>query len=124
MSENRSSYHIKRKTTNGHSVGTLSAQKKLFKSHELCNGPSKLCISFDINKENCNKQNLIDFPNMWLEPRVEEVYENDIIISSRIGIESAGSEWANEPLRFYLHSSKSVSVRDKNRETTRNAAVK
>lgn len=124
MSENRSSYHIKRKTTNGHPAGTSSAPKKIFKSHELCNGPSKLCISFDINKENCNKQNLIDFPNMWLEPRIEEVYDDDIIISSRIGIESAGSEWANKPLRFYLHSSKSVSVRDKNRETIKDAAVK
>lgn len=39
------------------------------KPQHLCNGPAKLCISMDINKENCNKLDLSDKDNnfLWIE---------------------------------------------------------
>lgn len=82
------------------------------KIHELCNGPSKLCISFQITKKDCNKLDLSDNEGLWIED-VDSNNEITIVTSSRIGIESAGQEWAQKPLRFYVLNSPSVSRRDK-----------
>ncbi|XP_018314358.1 DNA-3-methyladenine glycosylase [Mycetomoellerius zeteki] len=57
------------------------------KPHELCNGPSKLCMAYQLNKQH-----------------------------SRIGIDSCGPEWANKPLRYYIYDNKSVSKRNKKAE--------
>lgn len=89
---------------------------KELKTNELCNGPSKLCMSMDIRKDNCNK---IDFCNndlVWIED--DPTYTNDIKIvkSARIGIQSAGQEWANKLLRFYLLGNTNVSKVDKKAE--------
>lgn len=39
-----------------------------------------------------------------------------VVVSKRVGIESAGREWADAPLRFYLLGNPSVSKRDRGRE--------
>lgn len=90
--------------------------KQLYKIHELCNGPSKLCMSMNIEKKNLNKENMINSDQLWLEE--DEDYKNDhkVVVTSRIGIASAGSEWANKPLRYYIFGNSSVSKRDKNAE--------
>lgn len=86
--------------------------KKMLKTNELCNGPSKLCMSLNINKDQCNKLDLSNNEELWIE---YDALENDvqIVTSSRVGIESAGEEWANKPLRFYVLGNPSVSKRDK-----------
>lgn len=89
-----------------------SESTKTFKEHQLCNGPSKLCMSFNINKEICNKLDLCDSDELWIEHNYEN-REIQVVTSSRIGIESAGEEWVNKPLRFYVLGNKSVSKRDK-----------
>lgn len=78
----------------------------------MCNGPSKLCISFNITKNLCNKLDLCNNEELWIE---DDSCSEDIqiVTSSRIGIESAGEEWANKPLRFYILGNSSVSKRDK-----------
>jgi DNA-3-methyladenine glycosylase len=56
---------------------------------------------------------------MWIEERIDEITEKDIVLSSRVGIESAGAEWASKLLRFYVFDNKNVSVRDRKREAIR-----
>lgn len=95
--------------------------KKNIQQHELCNGPSKLCISFDITCENCNKEDLCTSDIIWIEEGIDQVLEKDIISSTRIGIDSAGLEWASKLYRFYIINNKHVSVRDKEREKLANS---
>ncbi|XP_054268014.1 DNA-3-methyladenine glycosylase-like isoform X2 [Macrosteles quadrilineatus] len=85
-------------------------------SHQLCNGPAKLCISMGITKEKCNMQDLTTWSEMWVESG-EDIPEERIVKSSRIGIDSAGEEWAKKLLRFYVLNNKSVSKRDKVQES-------
>lgn len=91
-----------------------TAPKKL-KQHELANGPSKLCIAFSITKEH-NKYSMCSHKGIWIE---EDSKKNEfsIVSCSRIGIDSAGTEWASKPLRFYILGNNSVSKRDKKAET-------
>ena len=49
---------------------------------------------------------------LWIES-ADDVPENRIVTSKRIGIEGAGAEVANKPYRFYEISNAHVSVRDK-----------
>lgn len=88
--------------------------KKNFKLHELCNGPSKLCMAFDISKEH-NKYSMCSYKGIWIE---EDANQKDYTIVScpRIGIDNAGVEWASKPLRFYILDNKSVSKIDKKAE--------
>ncbi|XP_030766092.1 probable DNA-3-methyladenine glycosylase [Sitophilus oryzae] len=93
--------------------------KVIEKSHVICNGPAKLCISMDINKANCNKLDLGDPENdiLWIEDDFQmENSEIQVVKTSRIGIDSAGEEWARKPLRFYIAGNTSVSKLDKRAE--------
>lgn len=88
--------------------------KKHLKLHELCNGPSKLCMAFDITKEH-NKYSMCSYKGLWIE---EDSEQNQFTVVScpRIGIDSAGPEWSKKPLRFYILDNKSVSKIDKKAE--------
>jgi DNA-3-methyladenine glycosylase len=88
---------------------------KCYKSHELCNGPSKLCMSLAIDRFTCNSRDLALWPGMWIE-RANEAPPEKVVTSTRIGIDSVEAEWRLKPLRFYLLGSKSVSKRDKKEE--------
>ncbi|KAF8773469.1 DNA-3-methyladenine glycosylase like protein [Argiope bruennichi] len=85
--------------------------KTVMKDKELCNGPSKLCLAFQITKS-FNKIDLCTSEDLWLEDGLS-IPDCDIIACKRIGIESAGEEWANKPLRFYVKDCTWVSVRNK-----------
>ncbi|CAH1099993.1 unnamed protein product [Psylliodes chrysocephalus] len=95
---------------------TKSNNTKSLKIAKLCDGPSKLCIAFDIKKENVNKINLTDLKNdsLWLE---DDPFYDDfkVIHSARIGINRA-EEWNTKPLRFYILNNESVSKRNKTAE--------
>ncbi|XP_044270088.1 DNA-3-methyladenine glycosylase-like [Tribolium madens] len=90
--------------------------KSSLKNKELCNGPSKLCISFNMTKNNCNKIDLTESGVLWLEDDGFEVEEQQIMRSTRVGIGSAGEEWVGMPLRFYILGNPHVSKRDKKAE--------
>ncbi|KAF4519226.1 hypothetical protein B566_EDAN015332 [Ephemera danica] len=90
-----------------------TAKAKSLKPHELCNGPSKLCMSLAIERFMCNKQDLCQFSGMWIERGEGAVAVASVVTSHRIGIESVGGEWSTKPLRFYLLGNNSVSKRDK-----------
>lgn len=85
------------------------------KHKELCNGPSKLCQSFKIEKEIFNKVDLCLSEDMWLENGIN-IDPASIISCKRIGIDSYGEEWANKPLRFYIKGNINVSRRCKTSE--------
>lgn len=88
--------------------------QKPLKDKDLCNGPSKLCQAFAIEK--ClDRQDLANDQSTWLEAG-PEILEEDIVSCARIGISNAG-EWTRKPLRFYIKDNNFVSVRDKTAET-------
>ncbi|XP_013420197.1 DNA-3-methyladenine glycosylase [Lingula anatina] len=88
---------------------------KGLKIKDLCNGPSKLCQALHIDKDSINTQDLVTSGCIWLE-KGAPVQEEEIIVSTRIGIESAGPESASKPYRFYVRNSDCVSRRDKKAE--------
>lgn len=87
---------------------------KKLANHEICNGPSKLCIALEIDRSNC-KYSICNYKSMWIE-NDENSEDSKIVTSTRIGIDSAGPEWASKPLRFYIFGNTSVSKRDKKAE--------
>ena len=90
------------------------SKSKVFKDHELGNGPSKLTQALSIDKDTYNQNDITTCDSLWLENGFD-VKEEDIVISSRIGVDYAG-DWAKKLLRFYVMGNKSVSVRDKKAE--------
>ncbi|KAL6254783.1 hypothetical protein P5V15_014113 [Pogonomyrmex californicus] len=92
----------------------LKTRKVDLKQHELCNGPSKLCMAYQINKQH-SRYSVCTWKSLWIE---DDNVSNAIKIvkSTRIGIDSCGLEWANKPLRYYVYGNKSVSKRDKKAE--------
>lgn len=93
---------------------TSKTKKTNLKSHELCNGPSKLCIAYQMNKEH-SRYSLCTWKGLWIEDD-DGTGDFKIVKSARIGIDSCGSEWANKPLRYYVYGNKSVSKRNKKAE--------
>ncbi|KAK2576211.1 hypothetical protein KPH14_005581 [Odynerus spinipes] len=95
---------------------------KNFKVHELCNGPSKLCMSFQLHK-NHSKYSMCIWKNLWLE---DDSFKEEIKIvkCARIGIDSSGPEWSNKPLRYYIYGNRSVSKRDKKAEELLTSSLK
>lgn len=90
--------------------------KKTLKEEQLCNGPSKLCMSLSIDKETCNKIDLCSSDKFWIED-VNIITNFKTVETSRIGIQSAGEEWASKPLRFYIYLNPHLSNRDKKAES-------
>ncbi|XP_076764807.1 putative 3-methyladenine DNA glycosylase [Xylocopa sonorina] len=96
--------------------GSSSAPKKLLKNlktYELCNGPSKLCIAFQLTK-NHSKYSLCSWKGLWIED--DEVEDLNVVKCRRIGIDNYGEEWTNKPLRYYIYGNKAVSKRNKEAE--------
>ncbi|KAL0115568.1 hypothetical protein PUN28_010824 [Cardiocondyla obscurior] len=93
---------------------TLKTKKIDLKPHEVCNGPSKLCIAYQLNKQH-SKYSLCTWKSLWIEDD-DALEDIKIVKSARIGIDSCGPEWANKPLRYYIYGNKSVSKRDKKAE--------
>lgn len=73
---------------------------------DLMNGPGKLCAALDIDRSLDGTP--LDGKELWLAPRDEEVSEEEIAVSPRVGVEGSG-EAAHWPLRFYLRVSRHVS---------------
>lgn len=87
------------------------------KDHQLCNGPSKLCIALQIDRAGFNEVSLMQNHHLWLE-KGEELQDDQIATSQRIGLHSADQEWREKPWRFYLRHDRSVSIRDRIEELT------
>lgn len=81
-----------------------------FKLHELTNGPGKLCMAFDIRRENCDKMDLATSNEMWLEEG-DDCKENvEIVAAKRIGIDGAPVKARDKLWRFYFEKNMFVST--------------
>ncbi|KAK9700693.1 Methylpurine-DNA glycosylase (MPG) [Popillia japonica] len=89
--------------------------KKDIKTKDLCNGPSKLCTSLQITKNDCNMMDFKTSESMWIEDDPNFLI-GKIVCTSRIGIAAAGKEWAEKPYRYYIFGSDYVSKRDLKKE--------
>uniref|UniRef100_A0A0A9Z4S5 DNA-3-methyladenine glycosylase n=1 Tax=Lygus hesperus TaxID=30085 RepID=A0A0A9Z4S5_LYGHE len=95
---------------------SIKNNPKFLKDVDICNGPSKLCISFNITKE-LNNLFMPESEVLWVEERLPHFEEcTPIIKSTRIGIERCGTEWATKKLRYYVFKCPHVSKRDKKSE--------
>lgn len=86
--------------------------KTAVKDTGLCNGPAKLCMSFAIDVESCNKQDLTTWDGMWIEEDQHSRSVDSIVCSPRIGIK-CDKEWQDKFLRFYIPDSPCVSKLEK-----------
>lgn len=83
------------------------------KENQITNGPSKLCQALCIEKTSLNMEDMAESNRFWVQDEINENSSFQTVITSRIGIDSYGKEWAGKPLRFYILGNKSVSVRDR-----------
>ena len=86
-----------------------------FPLKNLCSGPSKFCQALHIDKPTINELDLTGSDVIWLEEGLA-VADDDVIVSTRIGIEGAGPEAAAKPWRFYVRGNAHVSKRDRKAE--------
>lgn len=100
-------HNFRQKSRKKSSKNKLADPKK-FKFHELTNGPSKLCMAFDIRRENCDKIDLATSNEMWLE---ESDRKEDLVIltAKRIGIDNAPAKARDKLWRFYVENNLFVS---------------
>jgi DNA-3-methyladenine glycosylase len=90
-------------------------KERSFQPHQLCNGPSKMCISYGID-EAFNKMDMgISSSPLWIEDWNPSPHFN-IVTTARIGISKKADEWMTAPLRFYIMGCKSVSIADREEE--------
>merc|ERR1719397_687491 len=89
---------------------------KTLKEKDLCNGPSKLCQAFNIDKA-VNCCDLTSSGVIWFEADSAGAAEDvRLVQTTRVGIQGCGPQWSNLPLRWYLLGNPHVSVRDKRTE--------
>eukprot|EP00057_Strongylocentrotus_purpuratus_P032047 XP_786488.2 PREDICTED: probable DNA-3-methyladenine glycosylase [Strongylocentrotus purpuratus] len=92
---------------------------RTFKTKDLCNGPGKLCLSLDIDRQLDGIDLTQSDSSMWVESG-DHISDGDIVSCPRIGIDSATKEWVQKPLRFYVKGNSCVSKRNKAREAEMN----
>ena len=76
---------------------------------DLCSGPGKLCQALEIDKDNNKQKAFGKETKLWIEDRGEILKPSQIKKSSRVGIDYAGSYWANKKWRFYIKDNQFVS---------------
>ena len=78
-------------------------------THNLTNGPGKLCIALGIDRRLDRADLLGD--RVWIEEGERWIAPSAIASGPRIGIEYA-EEWADRPWRFWIRNNPFVSRRD------------
>jgi 3-methyladenine DNA glycosylase Mpg len=89
---------------------------KPIKTHLLCSGPSNLCKALAITKQDYDKIDLCTSQSIEIYEYLKNdtILNDDLIIAcERVGISTKTGKWTTMPWRFYIDSSKSVSVRKK-----------
>lgn len=75
---------IKNQVAKEFAGSTLELKKSSLKNHDLCNGPSKLCISMDVTVESMNKKHISQDDSLWIQDLDTERHFT-VVQSSRIG---------------------------------------
>lgn len=84
------------------------SEEKLAKKYLYTNGPGKLCRHLGITKNENGIALWKKHSGLWVENDGFEVKPNQVVTTTRIGIDYAG-EAAQWPLRFYLKDSSWIS---------------
>jgi len=90
--------------------GVASMRKrrpKARRDYDLTNGPGKICMAMSIDRSLDGER--LNGERLWITARDNEVRDQDIAVSPRIGVEGAG-EAASWPLRFFLRGNRYVSA--------------
>ena len=74
---------------------------------DLASGPGKLCMALEIDRRLDGER--LDGKRLYLTPRRRSISDDEVAISTRIGVEGAGEEAAAWPLRFHLRGNPHVS---------------
>ena len=85
---------------------TMKKRRKTDNIKQLTNGPAKVCQAFDINRH-LSGLDLLDSP-IWICPKSSDITENDIVATTRIGVDYAG-EYALKKWRFMLKNTPFIS---------------
>jgi len=86
-------------------IEIMQQNRKKEKLKDLCSGPGKLCIAFDLNKKE-NHIALIPQNKLYIEETAAAALrKGDIVTTTRIGIKDA----AHLPYRFYIKDSPFIS---------------
>ncbi len=97
----------------------MKSNRTCKKLHDLTNGPSKLCISFNISKDLFDQVDLSTCPDIWIQETISPVLDManfEVVQAKRIGISNSGDEAVNKPYRFYIKHNKHVSLVAKEEE--------
>jgi DNA-3-methyladenine glycosylase len=89
-------------------IGTMKRLRKKSDFRDLASGPGKLCqalkIDRTLNKTKAFGQNCC----LWIEQR-EKLSDFKIVSGRRIGVDYAGTYWANRQWRFFIKNNQFVS---------------
>lgn len=101
--------------TNRSSTATGSKPRKHpLRDRDLCSGPARLCQALGISRDE-NGLDMTQSDRLWIEsaPDLERgaVPPDRIVNTTRVGIDSAGPEWAGKPWRWYDRGSAHISKR-------------
>lgn len=84
-------------------------EPKIFQGNKkIANGPGKLCKFLKLNKSFYG-EDLVKSKRIWLEDWKDCIKKEEIVATSRIGIDYAGPYWSKIPWRFYLKNSPFIS---------------
>lgn len=84
-----------------------SRRPKARREFDLMNGPGKICMAMAIDRALDGVP--LDGNTLYITGRDIEVAEDDIAVSSRVGVENSGDA-AHWPLRFFLRGNRYVSA--------------
>ena len=82
-------------------------RSKVRNEYDLMNGPGKICMAMGIDRELDGET--LQGRALFLTARESPVADDDIMVTPRIGVDSAG-EAAHWPLRFFLGGNRYVSM--------------
>lgn len=84
-----------------------SRRPKARREFDLMNGPGKICMAMNISRDLDGEP--LDGNTLYITERDLEVSNDDVAVSTRIGVENSG-EAAHWPLRFFLRGNRYVSA--------------
>ncbi len=77
---------------------------------DLCNGPSKLCMSLAISRIEFDQKDLTSADSLlFVEDDGFRIDESDVAQRARIGMGKSAEEWKDKPLRFFVSGNSFVS---------------
>ena len=84
-----------------------SRRPKARREFDLMNGPGKICMAMNIDRALDGEP--LDGNTLYITARETELADDDIAVSTRIGVENSGDA-AHWPLRFFLRGNRYVSA--------------